>query len=206
MTGVQVSSAVDSRALRRHERLLAASLTARAMRDNPTSIAIFGADPLDRLAGVQPVWTAFYHGTTPAQLGAFHRGCLLAAAAAAPPGRCVGSVAPEVDPAGPVPPPGNPRRSAYVRARYAAHDMEQPHWHVGPVAVEPQCQGRGIGTLVVRALIEIMDASGIGSWLETDTEANVRFYRALGWRVAAEAEVLGTPQWFLHRPAPTARH
>lgn len=195
------------RELRRDERRLAAGLTARAMRDNPTTRALAGADPLDRLATMYGVWTAFFHRTAPARLGAFYRGCLVGVGVAAEPGACVGAALGADAPAildGPEPPAGDAARTRYLHATYAVHDLTEPHWHIGPVAVEPGFQGCGIGGRLMRALVGVMDAGGVPSWCETDTEANVRFYAALGWRPVRTVQVLGTPQWFLHRRAPAA--
>ncbi len=181
---------------------MAAGLTARAMRDNPTTIAMFGDEPLDRLVGMLSIWTAFFHHPAPPQLGAFYRGCLVGVGAAVPPGGCIGdALGADADDlaAGEAPPIGHPGRAQYVRAKYAVHDLATPHWHVGPVAVEPRFQGRRIGETLMQALLDIMDEDGSPSWGETDTEANVRFYRALGWELVKTEEVIGIPLWFLVR-------
>jgi len=181
---------------------MAAALTARAMRDNPTTVAMFGTDPLDRLAGMQAIWTAYFHRAAPPQLAALYQGCLVGVGAAVPPGGCIGTAL--AGSAGevlelPEPPVGHPDRPGYVRAHYAAHDLLEPHWHVGPVAVEPRFQGVRIGETLMRALLQVMGAEGSPTWGETDTEANVRFYTALGWSLVKEVEVIGIPLWFLRR-------
>lgn len=198
---------LDIRELRKTERLAAAGLTARAMRDNPTTFAMFGDEPLNRLAGMQAVWTAFFHRQAPPQLGAFYRGCLVGTGAAAPPGQCIGTTfigdAGTIA-AGPVPAGGDPALGDYVRAHYVRHDLSEPHWHVGPVGVEPRFQGRGIGEALMRELIRIMDQAGGTSWGETDTEANVRFYRSLGWHLERTVTVAGIDLWFMRREAPAS--
>jgi ribosomal protein S18 acetylase RimI-like enzyme len=203
MAGRETLPGFELRALRPAERRLAAGLTARAMRDNPTTEAMFGPDPLDRLAGMQAIWTGFFHRPPRLALGGFYRGCLLAVGAAAAPGGCIGAAYGRTLPVagGPDPPFGDPARAGQVRASYARHDLPAPHWHVGPVAVEPRFQGRGLGEALMRELQRRTDAAAGVLWGETDTEANVRFYRGLGWRVAGAVQVLGIPLWFLHRPA-----
>ncbi|MEV4545609.1 GNAT family N-acetyltransferase [Micromonospora echinaurantiaca] len=194
---------LEVRGLRPDERRLAGGLVARAMRDNPTTLAMCGADPFDRLAHMQPIWTAFFHRPPGPAVGAFHRGCLVGVAGATPPGACVGSTyGPRAAPVagGPEPPPGDPGRADYVQATYAVNDLPEPHWHLGPVAVEPGFQGRGVGARLVRELTAVLDADGHDGWCETDTEANVRFYRALGWQAVRTVRVIGIPLWFLHRP------
>jgi ribosomal protein S18 acetylase RimI-like enzyme len=198
---------LDIRVLRPEERRLAAGLTARAMRDNPTTEAMFGCDPLERLARMQLLWTAFFRSPPPTTRAVFYRGCLLGVASAAAPGRCIGHTF-GVDPAETAgraePPPGDPARQNHVLATYAVHDLPEPHWHIGPVAIEPGFQGRGIGNALMRELVGAMDGDGCASWFETDTESNVRFYGALGWETVKTVEVMGVPLWFMRRPGAPA--
>jgi hypothetical protein len=44
-----------------------------------------------------------------------------------------------------------------------------------------------------------MDERRTMSYLETDKFENVRFYQKFGFTVITEAEVLGTPNWFMSR-------
>jgi GNAT superfamily N-acetyltransferase len=175
------------------------------MRDNPTTEAMFGPESLDRLASMTAIWTAFFRRPAGPAFGAFYRGCLIGVASATPPGGCIGSTfgerAGDVA-AGPEPPLGDPARPEYVRAHYAVHDLTEPHWHVGPVGVEPRIQGRGIGEALMRAVMRVMDAEGSPSWGETDTEANVRFYQSMGWELVKSVDVIGIPLWYLRRDAP----
>src|SRR5688572_20945166 len=67
---------LDVRKLRTDEHRLAAGLTARAFRDNPTSVAMFGDDPLERLFRMQLLWTAFFRKPPVATRGVFYKGCL----------------------------------------------------------------------------------------------------------------------------------
>lgn len=195
------------RHLRSGESRFTAGLAARAMRDNPTTEAMFGPESLERLAQMQLIWTAFFHRPPGTALGAFYKGVLVGLACATPPGGCIGfAYGPHAARVANAPEPllGDPARADYVRATYAVHDLPDRHWHVGPVAVEPRFQGRGIGHALMRELIAVMDAEGSASWAETDTEPNVRFYKALGWDVAKTIQVVGIPLWFIHRAGPGA--
>jgi hypothetical protein len=44
-----------------------------------------------------------------------------------------------------------------------------------------------------------MDSRKAVSYLETDKSANVRFYEKFRFKVLAQAEVLGLPNWFMSR-------
>src|SRR5260370_21636304 len=83
-------------------------------------------------------------------------------------------------------------------------EVGEAYWHLGPVAVDPQLQGRGVGTAVLTAFCSRMDDLSMLSYLETDKYENVRFYRKLGFDVVAAAEVLGVPNWFMSRPGGAA--
>jgi GNAT superfamily N-acetyltransferase len=84
---------------------------------------------------------------------------------------------------------------------WARRDPTEPHWHLGPVAVEPFLQGRGIGTAMLNAFCEVVDCTGAQAYLETDKHENVRLYRRFGFSVIESAEVLGVPNWFMRRAA-----
>jgi hypothetical protein len=44
-----------------------------------------------------------------------------------------------------------------------------------------------------------MDDRRALAYLETDKRENVGFYRKFGFTVVAGAEVMGVPNWFMHR-------
>jgi predicted N-acetyltransferase YhbS len=72
---------------------------------------------------------------------------------------------------------------------------------VGPVGVERDRQGQGIGGALLSAACARLDAAGAAAYLETDKAVNVAFYRRFGFETTGEAEVLGLPNWFMTRPA-----
>jgi ribosomal protein S18 acetylase RimI-like enzyme len=85
-------------------------------------------------------------------------------------------------------------------AAWSRRDPPEPHWHVGPLAVVPTARRQGIARSLMLAACRRMDARAATAWLETDLEANVAFYRTLGFAVVARAPVLGLPTWFMRRP------
>ena len=86
-------------------------------------------------------------------------------------------------------------------AEWARHDPNEPHWHLGPVAVDPTLQGSGIGTAMLAVFCSLMDNLGAVAYLETDKAQNVRFYQKFGFTLVAESEVLEVSNWFMSRPA-----
>jgi GNAT superfamily N-acetyltransferase len=196
VTGTEV------RALRKDEHEAAAAVASRALADSPTSVAIYGEDALDGLAGLHRELAPFFNLLSAPQLAAFAGNCVIAAAGIAPPGGCIGAFL-----AGQAseflgtrePAVGDPARAHLFWAHWAEADLAEEHWHVGPVGVEPGYQGRGIGGAVMQALCGWLDEGDRLAWLETDKQRNVRFYSGLGFEVAAEATVLGIKTWYMRR-------
>lgn len=79
--------------------------------------------------------------------------------------------------------------------------MPGRHWYLWAVGVDPDARGRGIGGALLRPVLDRADADGVPCYLETQTEANVAFYRSLGFEVVREARdpVGRLPLWFMVR-------
>lgn len=195
------------RALERNEYSAAAAVAARALVDAPTTLAMYGDDPLDRLALPYAEFVMLFELLRSPQVGAFCGGCPVGVAAASPPGGCIGDFfgSSASDILGrPVPGIGDPARVQVFWAEWATHDLAEEHWHIGPVGVEPGFQGRGIGGAVMRDLCATFDRTRRVGWLETDKEQNVRFYAAVGFEVVDRATILGVPTWFMRRDPVTS--
>lgn len=91
------------------------------------------------------------------------------------------------------------RRMA-ARSAWTRHHPNKPHWHLGPIAVVPELQRRGIGSQLLEHFCRIVDQSGQAAYLETDRPENVRLYERFGFRVIEEGPVVGIPNWFMWRP------
>ncbi len=129
-------------------------------------------------------------------------GAVVGALLATPPGRW------------PLPPPPPLWRSqvifvqgARASARWAeafdalaTHHPVERHWYLGTLGVDPPHQGHGVGQQLLAAFLECADSDGTPAWLETDLEANIRFYERAGFAVAGEVRVLETPIWLMRRP------
>jgi ribosomal protein S18 acetylase RimI-like enzyme len=57
------------------------------------------------------------------------------------------------------------------------------HWYLWALAVEPGCQGQGIGSRLLRPVLARADKEGLSCYLETHAERNVAFYQKWGFRV-----------------------
>ena len=176
----------------------AAGVAARALRDDPDWMAV-SDDPLVRLELLYGTFAGTLRG---ARVAGVRRGaCLLGVAAAVGPGHCVGARLPPEDRALERPPEDatDADRFLHLRSVLAAHDLDEPHWHVGPVGVEPGFQSMGMGRAAMGLLCEEFDEHGRVSWLKTVKPRNVRFYVGLGFEVVEEVPMLSAHLWFLRR-------
>jgi ribosomal protein S18 acetylase RimI-like enzyme len=195
-------TAVEVRDLAAGELAAAGGVAGRALSDNPTFRWVSGDEPVARVATALEVFVAFVEGMTSPQLGAFLGRHVVGIAGCAPPDTCVGHVAPPEwrTPPAEIGPPGDESRALFVWSLYASHDLDERHWHVGPVSVEPALQGQGIGGALLRPLCERLDTTGEVAWLETDKPDNVAFYRRHGFDVSEEIVTHGFTTWFMRRP------
>lgn len=67
----------------------------------------------------------------------------------------------------------------------------EPHWYLAILGTQPAHQGQGLGTAVVTPGLAAADAAGIGCYLESSKEANVPYYRRLGFEVTGTFDVEG---------------
>jgi ribosomal protein S18 acetylase RimI-like enzyme len=186
----------------------AVEVIVRGMRDNPNNIAAFGRDPEVRHRRLLRVFGAMASAEVPGRdrnmlAARGSDGSILGVCGMVPPGRCQPGLGqqlrlmPTVFALG----PRSAGRTMKWLGTWSKHDPEKRHWHLGPVAVDAHLQGRGIGSKLMRAFCERMDAAGEDAYLETDKPENVRFYERFGFEVVGEEEVIGVPNWFMMRPA-----
>ena len=66
-----------------------------------------------------------------------------------------------------------------------------PHWYLWALGVEPERQGRGIGSRLIAPVLAQADREGVPCYLETETEDNVAFYQKRGFGVVSDGLVPG---------------
>jgi GNAT superfamily N-acetyltransferase len=86
-------------------------------------------------------------------------------------------------------------------SRWCHLDPAEPHVHLGPIGVAPAAQGKGVGTALMQRYIEHLEQERIAGYLETDRPENVEFYKKFGFALRHEEELIGTPTWYMWRPA-----
>ncbi len=75
----------------------------------------------------------------------------------------------------------------------------QEHWYLAVLGVIPEFQGRGFGGRLIDELIRLVDGDPYPLYLESDSEASVRFYLSRGFTVRAEQTLDGIHCWCLGR-------
>jgi ribosomal protein S18 acetylase RimI-like enzyme len=145
---------VEVRALRREEIPSAVALLARGFRDNPNPIAAFGDDPARRQRCLRLVFGGLFRvmqGQAP--LVALDDGTMVGVTGIAPPGACQPDFVQQVRMGVSMLALG-PRSSARLKrwfGAWAAVDPDEPHSHLGPLAVAAHLRGGGIGSRILRA-------------------------------------------------------
>jgi ribosomal protein S18 acetylase RimI-like enzyme len=85
------------------------------------------------------------------------------------------------------------------------HEIERrhpkaPHYYLAVLGVDPDDQGRGLGSALMGPVLRACDADGIPAYLESSKERNVDFYARHGFRVTEELTLPGGPPvWLMWR-------
>jgi len=180
----------------------AVGVLGRGMRDNPNNIAAFGPDANRRERCLRRLFAALFATMSSQQpLCALDGEALVGVTGVAPPGSCQPTfgerarIAPSIFAAG----PRSALRVLQWTGAWAQRDPKEPHVHLGPLAVEPRLQGKGIGSRILTAHCSRLDDEGQTGYLETDKAENVVLYERFGFCVIEEAEIIGVPNWFMLR-------
>ncbi len=186
---------------------IAAAVLGRGMRDNPLSVQAMGSAPAFREQALTGVFRAFI-GLEIAKkgevLGAFQDGRLVGVCGMMRPGCCQLAPGEKIALLPRLLMSCGVRGTGRLLAQFGAwskRDLKEPHWHLGPVGIERELQGRGIGSRLLRAFCDHMDAEHSAAWLETDKARNVTFYKKFGFEVLREEPVNGTTNWYMQRKA-----
>jgi ribosomal protein S18 acetylase RimI-like enzyme len=92
---------------------------------------------------------------------------------------------------------------AYIEAMHMRHTPFK-HWFLHAIGVEPQFQGNGHASKLLRPMLARIDEEGLPCYTETMLEKNVRLYEHFGFRAAEKATIPGTNYnlWAMLRTKP----
>ncbi|MFL5887153.1 MAG: GNAT family N-acetyltransferase [Thermoleophilaceae bacterium] len=202
-----MSANVEIRPLRREEIEFAAGLIARAFRNLPTSLVTLGHDEVYRLRFLQNGYRRILGTADELPLAAWMGGELVGVCGVQHPGNCKVPLKQKVR----LTPfmlwslkPGAIRRSLQVFAARDEHDLDRPHIHVEPLAVEPAVKSKLIGSRLFQAACDEADRLGLPVFGITEREENVGFFESFGAELLEQFEILGVRNWALCRPAHAA--
>ena len=115
-----------------------------------------------------------------------------------------------------VTPPGLLVQLAYMRMALATHSFrrgrelalelyrrrpKERHYYLGTIGTDPNHQGRGLGSALLRPVLARLDETGMPAYLESSSERNVRFYQGHGFVVRETTRVAnaGPELWLMWR-------
>jgi GNAT superfamily N-acetyltransferase len=192
----------------------AAGVLARGLRDNPVYRAAFGKDRLKRERTLERLYGRVLPTMQRTPICARRAGGIVGVLGLTPPGTCRPTprqavrlvpavlrrqavrLVPTVLRTGPT----GAVQIFRLLLEWERHHPGEPHWHLGPGAVEPELQGRGIGGRMLEWFVEHV-GGGDAAYLETDKLENVRLFERFGFEVVEKSVVLGVTNWFMWRKA-----
>jgi GNAT superfamily N-acetyltransferase len=193
---------IEIRDLVRDELRFGADVAARGLRDNPMTRAVLGDDVRHRERSMIGTFRAWIPTMSHPPIAAWRDGYVVGVVGMDAPGCCRMTMGRVLRIASRTRPPGfaEARRTKVWLQDWGHRDPDEPHWHVGPVAVEGGMRGLGIGSRLMEAFVQRMDKVTEPAYLETDKPENVTFYERFGFEVIDETVLLGAHNWFMRRP------
>lgn len=86
--------------------------------------------------------------------------------------------------------------SAKLRVEMARFHPDQPHWYLGMIGTDPNCQGQGHARRLMEHRLAIADAAGALAYLEASNPGLVPFYRQFGFEQVGVIDASPVPPLF----------
>jgi len=195
---------IEIRDARPQEIPVAAAVLSRSMRDNPLHLSVFGPAPEERQRKLEHFFRILLGWMPHRPWVGVLQGTIVAVCGMGEPGRCQPTFLQNLDIVTRLANHFGVATTSRTLRWFVAWSLRDPkdaHWHLGPVGVDADLQGRGIGSQFIGEWCKLLDSHRGTGYLETDKAVNVRFYRKFGFETISEAKVLGTPNWFMLRSA-----
>ena len=80
-----------------------------------------------------------------------------------------------------------------VLEQMAAYHPHEPHWYLPLIAVDPACQGRGLGGALLKQALARCDADGLPAYLESSNPRNIPLYQRHGFEILGRIQVGSSP-------------
>ncbi|MCU1453936.1 MAG: GCN5-related N-acetyltransferase [Acidimicrobiales bacterium] len=90
------------------------------------------------------------------------------------------------------------RTLTYMEQR---HPKQPPHWYLAVLGTHPDQQGKGVGSALIRHVLDRCDEEGLPAYLESSKERNVPFYARHGFEAGEPIQLPGggPPVWPMWR-------
>lgn len=85
---------------------------------------------------------------------------------------------------------------AAVYEEMEKYHPEEPVWHLAWTAVDPYCQGRGLGRVLMEHTLDHCSDSGLPVYLESTSARSVSFYQSMGFKLLGKIQAGGSPPMF----------
>ena len=73
------------------------------------------------------------------------------------------------------------------------HPATPLHYYLAILGTDPDHQGKGIGSSLLKPVLDRCDDDGVGAYLESSKESNIAFYSRHGFEVTTEVRLPGGP-------------
>jgi len=80
-----------------------------------------------------------------------------------------------------------------IQAAMASYHPKEPHWYLWMIGVDPQFQGKGYGSALLKHMLDRIDADGATAYLESSTPKNIPLYERHGFEIIGLIEVRDVP-------------
>lgn len=81
------------------------------------------------------------------------------------------------------------------QASMQRRNAPKDHWHLGPIGVDPNYQGQGLASRLIRPMLERTDAEGMPIYLDANSEEAVAIYEHFGFQVKERMKMPGSDFW-----------
>ena len=68
-------------------------------------------------------------------------------------------------------------------------NINVPYWYLSPVGVDPQHQGKGFCSQLLRPMLARCDKENVSSVLETQSKKNIELYKRYGYEIITETTI-----------------
>jgi ribosomal protein S18 acetylase RimI-like enzyme len=92
-------------------------------------------------------------------------------------------------------------RLAVSGSRTGHYRPREPHYYLFAIGAKPECQGQGVGSLLISHILRRCDREQVPAYLENSRRANLDFYRGHGFEIQQQIQFTdeSPPLWLMWR-------